>query len=425
MAKVTIIAIGNELVSGRLVDTNTAYIAVALRKLGVSNVSARLVADDLVEISGAIKEASNTSDFLILTGGLGPTADDGTRQAIAAAASEELELSEGAKNKLKAFVESRGRVLNENNLRQAYFPRSARILVNDMGTADAFLVKIPRKESSATVPLVSLPGVPREMKKLLDEQVLGILQESLPSLPSFSTTTLRCFGLPESEIGELLEKAMLSPEVEVSYRPQFPEIMLQLSTSANENAERLLEETKSKVVEALGSDRIFSNAESEKLPLTVLKLLTERHKTVAFAESCTGGLLADSFVAHEGASKVLIASVVSYANQAKQDLLSVPAEMLAQHGAVSAEVVKEMAKNVRSIAKSDYALSVSGIAGPGGGTDEKPVGTVWIGLAAEDSLQAFYFKLPWPRDFVRRFSCHQALDILRRKVLGLALPDFE
>ena len=434
MPKITIIAIGNELIRGRLVDTNSSYIASNLQKIGVGEISIRLIPDKFDEIVETIRESAGRSDFLILTGGLGPTSDDGTRQAIAEAVEKPLVLCKGAMAKLKAYSVRRGRPLNENNRRQAYFPEGAEVITNERGTADAFFVTLSRMSESPVEPeqseqtqglrgkketgLIALPGVPGEMKKLLKDEVLPFLQERFPELPKSSTRTLRCFGLPESLVGERIEQAEIDTGVDLSYRPQFPEIMLQLSVLDQPGSTGLLDSSIDSVKNALGPDCIFCERETEHLPETVLNLLKARSQSLSCAESCSGGLLADSIIAYPGASSVLLASVVAYSDAAKSEFLAVDQTLLEQHGAVSAEVVRAMAAGVKLKTGSDFALSISGIAGPDGGTEEKPVGTVWIGFASAEQVLAFHYELPWSRDSVRRYSVYQSLDILRRHLLG-------
>lgn len=418
MAHVSIIAIGDELVKGKLVDTNSSYIAGRLGSIGVREVSIRQCADSLESIVRAIDQEKNWADYIITTGGLGPTSDDGTRHAIAAAAQTELELDQASLQRLEEYSAKRNRPLNDNNRRQVYFPVGSEIVLNPIGTANAFITQIPRTAASP-VALMSLPGVPREAILLCDEELLPRLEKQLSDLTPSVIRAIRCFGLPESHIGETVEACALPANVEVAYRPQFPEILLHLCTPRTVSAADVLEVATTTVRKALGDEFVISDSEELNMPQVVGELLRMNNLSLAAAESCSGGLLAHELVSIPGSSQFFRGSIVSYSNECKQEFLGVRADTLAAHGAVSQEVALEMVEGVRARTKADIAVSITGIAGPDGGSDEKPVGLVWFGLSSKNKSDTFQLQLPWGRDFVRRYSVSYALDLVRRHILGI------
>lgn len=402
-----IVAIGNELLSGKTLDSNTSWIARELANVGWSLCEARIVGDKKTQIIQALAGVLEQCELCITTGGLGPTSDDITRDAVASFLDVDLEFSLPVLEKLEAQAERKGRLLYESGKRQAYFPKGSEILANLKGTADAF-----RVETADSRQIFSLPGVPREMKYLVEQFVVPWARRSLGST-DLSERYLRCFGLSESYIGQTLDALELPTEVQVAYRPQFPVVMVTLGAS---NVE-LLDAVQKQCIEALGAQYVFSDREEDTLSQVVGSLVREQGKTLSFAESCTGGELASLAVSAPGSSEYFLGSIVSYSNKVKERLLGVKPQTLETSGAVSAEVAKEMAQGV----DADIAVSTTGIAGPGGGTAEKPVGTIWIGLKLGNQLQAFQYRLPLERNAFRRYSAYLGLDMVRRALLGLNL----
>ena len=426
MSSCSIIAIGNELTRGKITDTNSTYIAAALHRAGITGTRISLIEDDLESISKELLHQAERADWIITTGGLGPTTDDLTRNAIAAAAGVELVLDDASYAKLEELCRRRNRPVNENNRRQAYYPHGARVLVNGLGTADGFCTTLTLA-SGKSVPVFSVPGVPKEMKALIDEQIIPWATAQFKDLVPPLISEFRVFGLAEAHIGEIIEKVKLPPSVEVGYRPQFPEILVQLTARVDEPDPELrcsaehLQTYAEQAIAALGEEYILARKDGISLASVVAELLRQKRKTICAAESCSGGKFADALVSIPGSSAYFLSSAVVYSNKAKRLLIDVPREILAQHGAVSEQCAVAMAAGAREAAGADIAVSITGIAGPDGGSAEKPVGLIWVGFAAEGIASAHRLLLPWDREFNRVFSAAKALDLVRRHLLGLEL----
>lgn len=418
MPYLSIVTIGNELISGRILDTNSQFISSELSSLGFKIRKIVLVGDTIEEISTAIKEELLKSQLIITTGGLGPTTDDLTRQALAKVANVPLKLNQKAKEKLIALLAKRGRVANENNLRQVEFPEGAEVINNDLGTADSFITKIK------DIPVISLPGVPREMKYIFETQLKPYLEKNFTLKQKPVSLSFRVFGIAEATLGEQIEGFKLPDYIEVAYRPNFPDIIITLKHLATtDNQQRIveLEKLNSTLIKHIGEDFVYSRKENDSLANTVTNLLIAKKQTLSLAESCSGGLLADTLISIPGASEFLLSSIVSYSNDTKIKLLGVQPKTIKTYGAVSKETVEEMASGIKEKTGSDFALAISGIAGPDGGTAEKPIGTFWVGLATPDSLTASKYFYPQERNIFRMMTVASALDLLRRQLLGLKL----
>lgn len=430
MFNLSIITIGNELVSGSILDTNSQFLCSELSELGFNIKKVVLVGDYVEDIIAALKIELSKSQVIITTGGLGPTTDDLTRIAIAALAGVKIEVNNQAKEKLIALLAKRGRVANENNLRQIEFPKGAEILNNEIGTADAFITKINN------IPIISLPGVPREMKHIFQNQLKPYLEKHFTLQQKPINFSFRAFGLAEATLGELIESFKLPSYIEVAYRPNFPDIIITLKHKAdlnNKDRSIELERLAPSLIKHIGEEFIYSRKEKDSLASTIANLLIAKKQTLSLAESCSGGLLADSLISIAGASEFLLSSIVSYSNDAKIRLLGVNPETIKNHGAVSKETAEEMAKGIKEKSGSDFSLAVTGIAGPEGGAStasgtstasgctEKPVGTFWIGLATPNLVYSSKHFYPQERNIFRIMTVATALDILRRQLLGLEL----
>jgi nicotinamide-nucleotide amidase len=423
MIQAELIAVGNELLNGSTLDTNSSFLALELEKIGISVASISLVSDDIDNIANCLRRSIEQSSVVILTGGLGPTSDDLTRDAIAKVAGRKIVLNEQSLNRVAEYCKKRGRELNDNHKQQAYFPENAQVIENHVGTADAFLLEI-ENSAKAKIPVISLPGVPKEMKDLFLNSVCSLLLSRFSNAKPKSVSVLRCFGLSEAYLGNCIDSLKIPSRVTVAYRPRFPEILLTFSCEA-ENQE-LLDETVRRVKEKIGEEFIFATNVSDSLELIVGKLLTERNRTLAIAESCTGGLISKRLVDIPGASNYFLGSVVSYSNALKEKFLGVNAEILNAFGAVSKETALAMAIGIKKETGATYAISTTGIAGPDGGTEDKPVGTVWIGLVGKDFngeefSEAFHYFLAFKREGFRGYVAQLALDLLRRKLLNYSL----
>ena len=407
--KVSTLSIGDELILGEVLDTNASYIAGRLYDLaGIKVLRHLTVRDDEAEIVAALLELASLSDAVIVSGGLGPTSDDLTAAAAARAAGTELELSEQALQHLEQFAQRISGGLHPANRRQAMIPKGSPLIPNPLGTACGFVILVGGAE------LFFMPGVPFEMKRMLEDTVL-------PQLARRGTgaglrLTLKVFGMSEAEVGVRVEGCLPADSpVELAYCVKFPAIDLILRTRAGQ--EQALAQAAQRVRESLAGVIFAENEES--MDQVLAALFRESGLTLALAESCTGGLIAARITAEAGSSAYFLEGNVTYSNQAKTRLLQVPARLIEEKGAVSAEVACAMAQGARLAAGSDLALSVTGIAGPEGGTPEKPVGTVYLALAGADSCEAKRYNFQGDREAVRAITCFTALDWLRRELLAL------
>jgi nicotinamide-nucleotide amidase len=412
--KAVILAIGDELVLGQNVDTNSAWISARLVERGIFTVFHKTVPDDQPAIVAAIREAAELADVVIVTGGLGPTADDLTRQALAEVMQAPLELHAPSLEKMKGFFRKLGRPMPDTNSIQAMCPRGAEILENDFGTAPGLKARLGR----ATV--LIFPGVPKEMKGMFD-------RHALPALPGQSgrtilTAIVNAFGAGESVVAEKLGELMRrdrNPLVGTTVSAGIIAVRIRSDFESVERARQALAETVQAVEERLG-DLVFSRGDVT-LPQVVGERLRQKGRSVVTVESCTGGLLAKLFTDGAGSSDYFRGGWVVYANDMKQGQLQVPAAMLDAYGAVSEPVARTMAEQGLAAGRADYALAVTGVAGPSGGSAEKPVGTVWLALAVrrgpEVQVQAERFSFPGDREMVRDRSAKMALDMLRLELL--------
>jgi nicotinamide-nucleotide amidase len=402
---VEILSTGDELLTGQIVDTNSAWLMDRLWDLGVMVRRKTLVGDDREDLDAALRETTGRSDLVVMSGGLGPTEDDLTSERVAAVLGVPLELHEPSLEMLKRRFERFGRAMTPNNEKQARFPRGAEVIPNRFGTAPGFLVRIGRAE------LVCLPGVPVEYRGLCDEWVLPRVAARLGEIPAGRVVKL--FGVPESHADHAMRPIMDDPEnrgVRFGYRAHWPEIHVKWTVpgrDAQARAERI-----ASAVRAIFGDAIWGEGKDE-LPDLVVARLQARGERVAVAESCTGGLVAELLTRVAGASNVFDLGVVAYANAMKERMLGVPADLLAAHGAVSEPVARALAEGARRAGGATWGLGITGIAGPTGGTPEKPVGTVHIALAGAGGTQSVQRLYRGDRERIRRMAAFEALNMLR------------
>ena len=414
-----ILSTGDEVLTGQIVDTNAAFLADQMGSLGFEVVRHTTVGDDRAMLAAAFRQLGASADVVLCTGGLGPTVDDLTTEVTAEVLGAELRLDEAALAYMEGLWKTRGRPMPENNRKQAMIPSPAEVLQNPIGTAPGFAAKIDRAW------FFFMPGVPREMKKMFAEQVVPRL-EALRAEPTvFDVRVLRSFGLTESATDQALGGLeALFPGVKLGFRAHFPEIQIKLTVKGPdiEVARAQLEAAAVEVRRRVGAHLFSEGASMEE---AVGEGLKRAHATLAAAESCTGGLVAQLVTAVPGSSEYFDRGFVTYTNQAKMDLLGVSEEILREHGAVSEPCARAMAEGARSRAGTTYAVAVTGIAGPGGGTPDKPVGLVFVALAGPEGT--FVRRLRWPgqRDQVRAISAMVALDLVRRAVAGLPFEDGE
>lgn len=407
--KIAVLTIGDELLNGEISDTNTRRIALALAARGLFIREVMSVGDDENYISEALQELSGRRQVVIVTGGLGPTHDDMTTRAAAKAFRRPLVLNDEALQQIHAHFRRTGREMHGGNEKQALFPQKATLIPNLVGSAPGF--RLPLDHCT----LYFLPGVPAEMEPMLEASVLPPLQAALsPSI--FVERIFTLIGVAEPQVENLLATAGLPAGVKVGFGVTFPLVYLKLRACGAE-AEDLLDRSEPVVLRTVGDYLVARSKET--LASVVARLLLRSGETLALAESCTGGMIAAQLTDIPGASAFLERGAVTYANKAKVSWLKIPAWMIEQEGAVSATTAKLMARGIRRVAATDFGLAVTGIAGPDGGTVEKPVGTVYIALATADGERVVCHHFGGSRDEIRRLSASHALDLLRRHLLGL------
>ncbi|MBI3568744.1 MAG: competence/damage-inducible protein A [Gemmatimonadetes bacterium] len=408
--------IGDELLLGFTVDTNAAHLARAPAARGVAIVRRSTCGDDASEIAAAVREALDRTGAVITTGGLGPTADDMTKEAIAALFGRGMRLDEAIVESLRARWLKRGwgGELPKSNLQQAMIPEGCEILVNNHGSAPGIWLEDARGRWVAM-----LPGVPREMRGMLADALMPRIEARLAAATSAPTVirsrTLRTTGIAESALADKLGELAKAPfGLSLAYLPQTSGVDLRLTSRGRTAAEAdaLLARGATALRERIGP--VVYGEGVDDLAAVVLQTMRERHLTLALAESCTGGLLGARLTAIPGSSDVLLGGVVAYANAVKQSQLGVREATLSAHGAVSEETAREMALGARERLGASVAIAVTGVAGPGGGTPEKPVGHVCFAVAIGDDAQTFTANLIGDRAEIRERAAQTALNALRR-----------
>lgn len=411
MLSAEIIAVGSELLTPEKTDTNSLWLTEKLIGIGVEVMLKTIVGDDESRLEEAIRDALKRSDIVITTGGLGPTEDDVTRQVSARAAGRAVVYRPELENELRERFRRWGREMPEINKRQAYVIDGADVLPNPHGSAVGMLLNSDGKF------LVVLPGPPREMKPMFEDHVLERLR-SVAGDVRVVRRILRVSGMGESAVDELIApiyKSYRSVQTSILFNRTEIEVHLSATSPSEAEAAGILEELTVKLTEVLGPALFATNGET--MEEVVGKLLADRGETIAVAESCTGGLIGMRLTEVPGSSDYFMEGAVTYSNTAKIRTLNVPAETLEAYGAVSAETAEAMAKGMRERASTDYAIAVTGVAGPGGGSEEKPVGTVFIGYADAGRTKSIRMTLPGDRYLIRWRSSQAALDYLRRQIL--------
>ena len=410
---------GAELMLGRVLNSHQQYICRLLTDNGYV-VNRQIAVDDsapaIVEI---VSEAMERADLIITTGGLGPTSDDRTRDLIAEMLGRRLHTDQSILDQIHRFFRARKRVPPKSVDVQALVPEGATVIPNANGTAPGLLMLgSPLNAGGRTSMLVMLPGPPRELRPMFRDQVLPLIRSNFPLSEPLVCRTLRTTGLGESFLEEKVAPEvarLVSKGLELGYCARTGEVDLRFFARGTD-AEKIVGEAEQIGRSVLG-DVIFG-VDDEQLEEVIVRLLTERNQTLALAESCTGGYVANRLTNVPGASQVLLAGLVTYSNEAKQELLGVSKEMLAAQGAVSEPVAREMAEGALRRLRTDYAISVTGIAGPSGGTEKKPVGTVYIGCATRQKTEVLHRRNNFDRETFKYVTSQQALDLLRRTILG-------
>jgi nicotinamide-nucleotide amidase len=414
MMRIGILTIGNELTSGRIQDTNSALIARTMQEQGWPVAAMLSVGDD----DGAIRDALDfllaRAEAVIATGGLGPTADDITTAAIARAFGLTLYMDESVLAHIRELFTKRRLAWTQNNAKQAVFPEGAQIIANPTGTAAGFAV---RREGKI---VAVIPGVPAEARRMLPEGVIPMFRKTFPgSALHVETSTFKLFGIPEAAVDAALADADLAGlGLGVGFYPNFPEnhLVLTARTTSAEEAGKNLRAAGARVEARLGK-YIFGRGQ-DTLEGMVARMLTENRLSIAVAESCTGGLITDRLTDIPGSSGFLERGVITYSNASKTSLLGVPEAVIEAHGAVSAETARLMAEGVRRLAGTGLGLAVTGIAGPSGGTEAKPVGTLYVALADSDKTLCRHHVMRWDRRRNKIAAAQTALLMLLRYLSG-------
>jgi nicotinamide-nucleotide amidase len=419
--EIELINTGSELLLGRVLNTHQQWLCRRLADAG--HVVARQVAvpDAARDIQHAVREALARADLIIVTGGLGPTSDDITRDLIAQLLGKKLMRDEKVFAHIKNYFAARNRPMPANNDVQAMVPEGAIVLPNPNGTAPGLAIQIftnAKVQIKNSQWLIMLPGPPRELRPMFDDFVLPILRREFPLEAPFVCHTLRTGGIGESAVQEKIRPALaalVAEGLEVGYCARVGQVDVRL-TARGAGAEKIVRAGETVVQKIL--DANIYGFDDDEIEQIVVRLLTEKKKTLALAESCTGGGIANRVTNVPGASAVFLGGVVSYANDAKEKFLGVRAETLAAHGAVSEAVAREMAEGAREKFGADFALAVTGIAGPTGGTPEKPVGTVFISLAGARKTVVERKLNSYEREAFKQLTAQQALEMLRKSLIS-------
>lgn len=413
--RAAILSTGDELTTGRTVDTNSNFIADKLTGAGIEVAAVMTVGDFPDRITWAWREGMRLAEVVISTGGLGPTADDLTTETVGALTGRELILDEAVAERIRQMFEAMGRVMPENNLRQARFPRGAEVIANPLGTAPGFRLSLDTELGERH--LIVMPGVPREMKPMMEDHVLPWIQQARGKQEIFLSQTFQTFGISESALDELVAGCVPESDGRVAFRAAFPQVSVRLTVEdlpakAAERLPRLAAAMRERI-----GDYVYGEGDTN-METVVGELLRQKKLKLAVAESCTGGLIGHRLTNIAGSSAYLVGDMVVYSNEMKERILGVSAKTLAAHGAVSDETAREMAAGVQRVAGADIGLATTGIAGPDGGTAEKPVGTVCIALSAGGKVFSRRYQLWGNREWVKLLTSQVALDWVRRYLVG-------
>ncbi len=406
-----ILSIGTELLLGQIVNTDAQYLARKLSALGITLYHQTTVGDNPQRVQEALRQAIDRSDLVITTGGLGPTEDDLTKEMVAEVFGLDMQMHEESLHHIEGYFSSTGRTMTENNKKQAYFPAGARIMPNRKGTAPGCIVEKDGKRVAV------LPGPPSELTDMYEQQ----LEPYLLSLSDkvICSKFLRIVGVGESSAETILKDLFHwdSPTLALYCSPGEVQARLTVMCERDEDAQALLAPLEAEIRARLG-DHVYAEGLENSMPQTVVSLLRSANKTITTAESCTGGMLSAQLIDISGASEVLSESHITYSAAAKERILGVSHETIERFSVYSAECAREMAQGARRISGADYALSVTGVAGPSGGTKETPVGTVFVGLSGENGTRVERFSFRGDRARIRTLACLNALNMLRKELTG-------
>jgi nicotinamide-nucleotide amidase len=404
-----ILAVGTELLMGQITNTNAQYISQKLNSIGVNVYYHSVVGDNFRRLKESLLRALDRCDLVVITGGLGPTQDDLTKEAVSDVLEKKLVLHEASLTRIKNYFNRMKRKMTDNNIKQAYLPEGCIVITNNNGTAPGCIV-----ERNGKI-VVMLPGPPKEMKPMLDDTVIPYLDQK----SGYKTVSkyLRVFGIGESMLEDtIMDLVDTQKEVTIATYAKEGQVTVRLTSKSKTYEEAMMnirpleEEIKNRL-----KDKLYST-EDEELEYVASKMLIENGITVSIAESCTGGMVSSRLTDVPGISKVFNRGIVSYSNESKVENLGVSPETLEKFGAVSRETAIEMAEGIRRVAQTDLGISVTGIAGPDGGTDEKPVGLVYVALADKSGCDCKELRLAGSRDKIRNMAALNVFDMIRRYV---------
>lgn len=419
--RAVVLSTGDELTTGKVVDTNANYLADKLHEIGIDLVAVIIVGDVPDRLQWAWRTGMQLGDVVISTGGIGPTADDLTTETIARITGRTLFRDRASEEHMRRLFASINRVMPENNLKQADFPEGAEIIPNPLGTAPGFHLPVVM-EGDRVTHLIVMPGVPREMKPMMENWVIPWIRKNRGTDSVFAVKIFQTFGISESGLDEAVKGLIRPEEGRVAFRASFPQISMRITVEGRPGeAEQKLEEL-SERVRAKISNFLFAEGDAS-MEDVVGQLFAQRGLKLAVAESCTGGLIGHRLTNVPGSSKYFEGDFVTYSNALKTGVLGVSGETLKRFGAVSEECVREMAAGARRRAGVDVAIATSGIAGPEGGTPDRPVGTVCIALDSEKVRTSRRYQMRGTRDWVKLLTSQVALDWLRRYALDIPIEE--
>ncbi|WP_448566365.1 CinA family nicotinamide mononucleotide deamidase-related protein [Thalassotalea ganghwensis] len=415
---VQLLLTGDELLNGDIVDTNSAFIAATLKDVGIAVARKVTASDNMNQLVSELNAMSEQADIVIVNGGLGPTSDDYTSQALATLTSCPLELNLDAKKHLETWAMRRNAVLSDANMKQAYLPKGCEIIDNPIGSAVGFCMTF--KECK----IICTPGVPNELYAMLGSIITQFIQPLVPNYQCYITERLVVFGIGESQLQTLVSEYFSSwpNELTLGFRAQSPFVEVKISTKEKNN-EALLHTYTSKLHQLIGEHVLnIEKIHDFCLAEHTYQLLKAHNKTITMAESCTGGLIAHMFTSIPGASSTFNGSFVTYSNAMKTKMINVSEHTLKNFGAVSKDVALEMARGALKQVGADYVIAVTGIAGPDGGSAEKPVGSVWIAWGSAEQLNCHYFLIKGSRHYFQKAVANRAFDLIRRQISNCDAP---
>lgn len=412
MYKVSIISIGDELCIGQTINTNASWMSQQIIKTGADVITHSTIRDSRREIVSEIERLGKISDLILVTGGLGPTHDDITKAVLTELFNDELVLNNEVLEYLKAFYKKREREFLERHHQQAMLPSKSKVFENKVGTAPGMLF------TNESYSLVSMPGVPREMKYIVNNSVIPFIEQKIKESNASVKVyrTIKTSGIPESALAEKIGDIDFLNGSSLAFLPSYHGVRMRIGTVSDsfENANIELDRVE-KIIRSNVEDFVLGTNDIDLYKIVSSKL-KESNKTISLAESCTSGMLGEYLTRESGSSSYFLGGIMSYSNESKVNFLNVNENLIESYGAVSEEVAKQMAENCRKKFGSDYSLSITGVAGPGGGSEEKPVGLVWIGYSDEEKTYAKKYIFTNDREANRQLSCGQAMTILNNEL---------